>query len=245
MERTRPLSASTTTTDPLYCPSDSTAARRMSRSSPSMLSPSVESAYVGLVHGPPAMIAGAGTDATSRGPATAAFCVCTVITRAGARGATDTAGLTSRFTGAFTGRLAAAVACAGLPRRCLCLMGPVAAKPVAARRWRDKVKAIIRDAMAKNDFIIGCTQPPYRWNRGGTLARADTAIFDRSSRILNSVHWDLGPSSEFFLIVPFRTFFAKNSKPRNGKQRDPILRTLPPPAPTFGTSCATQAPRLP
>src|ERR1039458_9045884 len=41
MVRTRPLSASTTTTDPLYCPSDSTAARRMSRSSPSMLSPSV------------------------------------------------------------------------------------------------------------------------------------------------------------------------------------------------------------
>jgi hypothetical protein len=44
MLSTRPLAASTTTTDPLYCPSDSTAARRMSRSSPSMLSPSVESA---------------------------------------------------------------------------------------------------------------------------------------------------------------------------------------------------------
>jgi hypothetical protein len=32
-------------------------------------------------------------------------------------------------------------------------MGP-AAKPVAARRWRDKVKAIIRDAMAKNNLFI-------------------------------------------------------------------------------------------
>src|ERR1039458_6865524 len=158
MVRTRPVFGSTTTTEPLYCPSDSTAARRMSRSSPSMLSPSVESAYVGLVHGPPAMIAGAGTTAASRGPATAAFCACTAITRTGARGATDTAGLTSLFAGAFTGRLAAAAGCAALTRRCLCLTGTVAAKPVAARRWRDKVKAIIWNAMAKNDFIIGCTQ---------------------------------------------------------------------------------------
>src|ERR1022692_2311755 len=106
MVRTRPLSASTTTTDPLYCPSDSTAARGMSRSSPSMLAPSVESAYVGLVHGPPAIIAGAG--ATNRGPATATFGDRTVITRTGARDAT---GAASRFTGAFTGRLAAAVGC--------------------------------------------------------------------------------------------------------------------------------------
>src|ERR1035441_5487569 len=117
MVRTRPLSASTTTTDPLYCPSDSTAARRMSRSSPSMLSPSVESAYVGLVHGPPAMIAGAGTGATSRSPATA-FCACTVaatctrVTRTRVRDATDT----SRLTGALTGSFAAAVACAALAR---------------------------------------------------------------------------------------------------------------------------------
>ena len=44
MVRMRPVLGSTTTTDPLYCPSASTAARRMSRSSPSMLSPSVESA---------------------------------------------------------------------------------------------------------------------------------------------------------------------------------------------------------
>src|ERR1035441_8340691 len=215
MERTRPLSASTTTTDPLYCPSDSTAARRISRSSPSMLSPSVESAYVGLVHGPPAMIGGAGTPTFSSSP---------VITRAGIRDATDSAGLTSRFSGAFTWRLAGAAACAALARRCLCLMGTVAAKPVAARRWTDKVKAIIRDAMARNDLII-IELPPttYRWNRGGSLARADAAVFDRSSRILNSVHWNLGPSSEFFYIVPFRTFFARNSQPRNSKQRDPIL----------------------
>ena len=71
MVSTRPLAGSTTTTDPLYCPSDSTAARRMSRSSPSILSPSVESAKVGLVHGPPAMTGGSG--ATGRGPAAAAF----------------------------------------------------------------------------------------------------------------------------------------------------------------------------
>jgi hypothetical protein len=32
-------------------------------------------------------------------------------------------------------------------------MGP-AAKPVAARRWRDIVKVISRDAMAKNDLFI-------------------------------------------------------------------------------------------
>src|ERR1019366_1423449 len=72
------------------------------------------------------------------------------------------------------------------------------------------------------------------------LARAGVAIFDRSSRILNSVHWNLGPSSKFSLIVPFRTFLARNTK-----QRDHILRILPPPAPAFGTSRATQAPRIP
>ena len=44
MLRIRPVSGSTTTTDPLYCPSASTAARRISRSSPSTLSPLVESA---------------------------------------------------------------------------------------------------------------------------------------------------------------------------------------------------------
>src|SRR5450759_1818653 len=54
------------------------------------------------------------------------------------------------------------------------------------------------------------------------------------------VHWNLDPSSEFFTIVSFRTSFAQNIKPR-----DHILRILPPPAPAFGTSRATQAPRLP
>ena len=44
MVSTRPVMGSTTTTEPLYCPSASTAARRMSRSSPSTLSPKVESA---------------------------------------------------------------------------------------------------------------------------------------------------------------------------------------------------------
>ena len=243
MVSTRPLPASTTTTDPLYCPSDSTAARRMSRSSPSTLSPSVESAYVGLVQGPPATIPGPG--ATGRGPATATFCVCTAATctpatctpatRAGARDATDAAGLTGAFR----------VRCVALASRCLCLTVAVAAKPLATRRWRDKANAMMRDATAKNDLLIGCTHSPCRRNRAGLLARAGAAIFDRSSRILNSVHWDLGPSSEFFHIVPFRTSFARNSKPRNSKQRNPILWTLPPPAPTFCTSCPTQAPRLP
>src|ERR1035441_7721171 len=64
------------------------------------------------------------------------------------------AGLTSLFTGAFTGRLAAAVGCPALSRRCLCLTGPVAAKPVAARRCRDRVKARTLGAVAKNDLLI-------------------------------------------------------------------------------------------
>src|SRR5438045_750081 len=55
MERMRPFWGSTTTTLPLYGPSASTAARRISRSSPSTLSVAVESAYVGSVHGPPAI----------------------------------------------------------------------------------------------------------------------------------------------------------------------------------------------
>jgi hypothetical protein len=36
----------------------------------------------------------------------------------------------------------------------LYLAGTVPAKPVAARRWAAKVKAMIRDAVAKNDLII-------------------------------------------------------------------------------------------
>src|ERR1035437_10736599 len=72
------------------------------------------------------------------------------------------------------------------------------------------------------------------------LARADVAIFDRSSRIFNFVHWNLGPSREFFNIVPFRTSLARNTN-----QRDHILRTLPPFAPAFGRNRASQAPRLP
>src|ERR1044072_6372110 len=53
MLRMRPVCGSTTTTDPLYGPSASTAAFRIVRSSPSMKSPVVESAKVGSVHGPP------------------------------------------------------------------------------------------------------------------------------------------------------------------------------------------------
>ena len=44
MARMRPVMGSTATTDPLYEPSASTAARRMVRSSPSTRSPTVESA---------------------------------------------------------------------------------------------------------------------------------------------------------------------------------------------------------
>src|SRR5205809_1111247 len=47
MARIRPVSGSDTTTDPFNGPSDSTAALRTSMSSPSTLSPTVESAYVG------------------------------------------------------------------------------------------------------------------------------------------------------------------------------------------------------
>src|SRR5262245_42940828 len=46
----RPVSGSATTTDPFKGPSDSTAARRTSRFSPSTLSPTVESAKVGSSH---------------------------------------------------------------------------------------------------------------------------------------------------------------------------------------------------
>src|ERR1035438_9746672 len=51
----RPLPGPPATTDPLYGPSASTAARRTARSSPSTWSPAVESAKVGSVHGPPAI----------------------------------------------------------------------------------------------------------------------------------------------------------------------------------------------
>jgi hypothetical protein len=78
--------------------------------------------------------AAGGAGATGRGPATAAFCVRTLVTRAGTREATETAGLISFLAGALAGRFAAAVWCAGLTRRCLCLAGTVLAKPVAARR---------------------------------------------------------------------------------------------------------------
>src|SRR3954451_763682 len=52
----RPVVGSTTTTLPLYGPSASTAARRISRSSPSTLSFMVESAKVGNFQGPPVTI---------------------------------------------------------------------------------------------------------------------------------------------------------------------------------------------
>src|SRR5260370_7254738 len=50
----RPVFGSDTTTAPFSGPRASTAARRTSRSSPSTLSPKVESAYVGSSHGLPA-----------------------------------------------------------------------------------------------------------------------------------------------------------------------------------------------
>src|ERR1700689_71215 len=53
MVKMRPVVGSPATTDPLKSPSASTAALRTSRSSPSILSPCVESAYVGSVQGPP------------------------------------------------------------------------------------------------------------------------------------------------------------------------------------------------
>src|ERR1700678_1138920 len=61
MVRMRPVVGSTATTDPLKSPRASTAALRTSRSSPSILSPCVESAKVGSVQGPPRMIGAAAT----------------------------------------------------------------------------------------------------------------------------------------------------------------------------------------
>src|SRR5450755_404489 len=127
MVSTRPLPGSTTTTDPLYWPSDSTAARRISRSSPSMLSPSVESAYVGLVHGPPAITGGAG--ATGRGPATAALVACTGVTRTGVtRAELRAATVITCLIGAL-GAGFVAVLCA-VALRCLWRTGTVPAKPI-------------------------------------------------------------------------------------------------------------------
>ena len=51
MERMRPVFGSATTTEPLSRPSASTAALRTTGSSPSVVSPKVESAYVGVTHG--------------------------------------------------------------------------------------------------------------------------------------------------------------------------------------------------
>ena len=99
------------------------------------------------------MIAGAG--ATGRGPAAAGFGPCTIVTCAEVRDATATTGITVVRAGDFaTGVLCAVVLCAGLTRRCLFRAGTVPAKPVAASRWVAKVKAMIRDAVAKNDLII-------------------------------------------------------------------------------------------
>src|SRR5258706_12747567 len=70
--RMRPLLGSATTTVPLYAPKASTAARRTTRSSPSTLSPMVESANVGDVQGLYAIRTGlldlAGTNWAVAGP---------------------------------------------------------------------------------------------------------------------------------------------------------------------------------
>src|ERR1017187_4735040 len=100
------------------------------------------------------MMAGAG--ATGRGPASAALGAWTTVRRVGVRDATAT----TRLSGALTGRCAPE--CAALARRCLCRAGTVLAKPVAARRWRAKMRALIGDALAKYGLIIVYSQSPYR-----------------------------------------------------------------------------------
>lgn len=102
------------------------------------------------------MMGAAGTN--GRGPESPAFCVWTGVTRA----ATETAGLTDRFVAGTAGRLAAAVLWAALARRCFRFAGTVLAKPITTRSWKAKVKAVIRDAVARDNLIIECYHSPYR-----------------------------------------------------------------------------------
>ena len=94
------------------------------------------------------MIGAAG--ATGRGPAIALACM--VVTR----GARDVTGIT-RTAADFTVAL-----CTTLVRRCLCLTGTVPANPLTAESWSAKVKAMIRDAVARNDLSIERYHSPYR-----------------------------------------------------------------------------------
>src|ERR1017187_1563634 len=96
------------------------------------------------------MMAGAG--ATGRGPASAALGAWTTVRRVGVRDATAP----TRLSGPLPGRCAPG--CAALARRCLCRAGTVLAKPVAARRWRAKMRALIGEALAMWDLIIVCTR---------------------------------------------------------------------------------------
>jgi hypothetical protein len=114
------------------------------------------------------MITGAG--AAGRGPATEDFCTRTDVTPAAAvRDATDSAGLTV----ALTGRLTVAVLWEVEPFRCLRLGGTVPVKPIAAKRWRAKMSAMIRGAEAKDELNIRMLSfHLIGEKRGGLLARA-------------------------------------------------------------------------
>src|SRR5260370_27558940 len=86
--------------------------------------------------------------ARGRGPATDAFW--TVVTRTAVREASAAAGLRA----VRTGRFAAAVLCVALTRRCLRFTGTVPVKPNAAKRWRPKMKVMIRGDVARDNLII-------------------------------------------------------------------------------------------
>src|SRR5260370_17977461 len=86
--------------------------------------------------------------ARGRGPATDAFW--TVVTRTAVREASAAAGLRA----VRTGRFAAAVLCVALTRRCLRFTGTVPVKPNAAKRWRPKMKVMIRCDVRRHNIII-------------------------------------------------------------------------------------------
>ena len=130
--------------------------------------------------------------ATGRGLATANLW--TVVTRTVVREAIAAAG----FTAARAGRLEAAVLCAVLARRCLRLGGTVPLKPIAAQRWRIKMKAMIRGDLARDDLVIKAL-PLHLIGEDGEDCWPEQVLQHPAGAAgySNLVHWNLAPSSEF------------------------------------------------
>jgi hypothetical protein len=85
----------------------------------------------------------------------------------------------------------------------------VAANPFAVRRWRDKMKAIVRGAVAKSDLIIMKLPITLSVISGKIVGQSKVLQYSTgAAEYFNSVHWEPHTSSEFSLSVAFRTFFV-------------------------------------